>query len=749
MSMSPSKLTTLACSLALTASALATAPARAQGQAQPPAQAEAPAEQPAEQPAEEGPPALPPPVEEAPTPETAAPTEEPADAAPDAPGSALAPDELAQLKAQLKEELAAELKQQLDSDMEAAARDAAAQRAAALEWEEERWVEEVKPTLNFLEFDGYFRTRVDYFNRLDLGTYDPIIGRGTSSVAPPTNYRPFDGEDCIVPEGQEFGDNPAFPGQPCRAEAEDSQSLFSGNMRLRVHPTFHISEDIRVISTVDVFDNVVLGSTPESKPGFANNPTLPLPLFASNALPIQAGFNSVWNAVRVKRLWGEVMTPFGLLRIGRQPQNFGLGLLVNDGNDIDDDFGDSADQILFATRIAGHIIAPAYSFSSVGPIGRGGGMGLGGDLGLLFYPGEQGQRYNLDPSDDVHTFVLSVAKVDKEEDREARVRSGDFVLNYGAFGVYRTQRFDIPSYYADTNPTSNPATNLDQYVVRNANAGIGSVWARFEWNKLKIEAEAVGIVGMIEGTATSSNGLNAVNNALRTFDEDDPDLFVDQPLWVLQGGVALESSYAFLNDSLVVGLDAGLASGDEAPGFGLRSVVVQNPRLGDADGQQYGACLEYHERGPGTADDQCASVDNYITNFKFDPDYQVDLILFREVLGTVTDAVYAKPHVTYYVTESFGVRGDLIYANALYESTPPGLQSPLGVEGDATVFYGSDDGFYVMLQGGVLFPLAGLSHARDPDNAEIGRLVGGQRVDARFLNAEFAYTLQALAGIQF
>ena len=30
-------------------------------------------------------------------------------------------------------------------------------RAAALEWEEERWVEEVKPTLNFLEFDGYFK----------------------------------------------------------------------------------------------------------------------------------------------------------------------------------------------------------------------------------------------------------------------------------------------------------------------------------------------------------------------------------------------------------------------------------------------------------------------------------------------------------------------------------------------------------------------------------------------------------------
>ncbi|MFZ9890090.1 MAG: hypothetical protein ACO3JL_21540, partial [Myxococcota bacterium] len=284
-----------------------------------------------------------------------------------------------------------------------------------------------------------------------------------------------------------------------------------------------------------------------------------------------------------------------------------------------------------------------------------------------------------------------------------------------------------------------------------ANAGIASTWARFEWNKLKIEAEAVGIVGLIEGTATSSNGLDAVNNALRTYDAES-DSFVDQPLWVLQGGFALESSYAFLNDSLVVGLNGGVASGDDAPGFGLRSVLVQNPRLGDLDGQQYGACLEF-DAGPdgvvGSADDRCIRVDNNLTNFKFDPDYQIDMILFREVLGTVTDAAYVKPHLTYYITETFGIRGDLIYSNALYDASTPGLQSPLGLEGDGTVFYGSDDGFYLMLQGGVLFPLAGLNHARDPDNASLGRLVGGQRVNERFLNAQFAYTVQAYAGIQF
>jgi hypothetical protein len=34
--------------------------------------------------------------------------------------------------------------------------------------------------------------------------------------------------------------------------------------------------------------------------------------------------------------------------------------------------------------------------------------------------------------------------------------------------------------------------------------------------------------------------------------------------------------------------------------------------------------------------------DHKITNFRFDPDYRVDMLLFREIIGTVTDALYFK-----------------------------------------------------------------------------------------------------------
>jgi hypothetical protein len=42
------------------------------------------------------------------------------------------------------------------------------------------------------------------------------------------------------------------------------------NMRLRLNPELHISENIRVMAQLDLLDNLVLGSTPE---GYANEPS--------------------------------------------------------------------------------------------------------------------------------------------------------------------------------------------------------------------------------------------------------------------------------------------------------------------------------------------------------------------------------------------------------------------------------------------------------------------------------------------
>jgi hypothetical protein len=113
----------------------------------------------------------------------------------------------------------------------------------------------------------------------------------------------------------------------------------------------------------------------------------------------------------------------------------------------------------------------------------------------------------------------------------------------------------------------------------------------------------------------------------------------------------------------------------------------------------------------------------------------VDLILFREILGTVTDAFYVKPHIGYNVTDNLGARADLIYSQAVIPSSTPGQVSPLGVEVDLTGFYGTEDGFTFMAQYGFLLPLGGFAHYAD--------------VAEQFQQPQFAQTFQLFGGVQF
>jgi uncharacterized protein (TIGR04551 family) len=141
-------------------------------------------------------------------------------------------------------------------------------------------------------------------------------------------------------------------------------------------------------------------------------------------------------------------------------------------------------------------------------------------------------------------------------------------------------------------------------------------------------------------------------------------------------------------------VEVGLASGDEAPGFGARPPLDRAvSRRGDLDGPQFAL--------PG---------DTEVNNFRFHSDYFVDLILWRRIVGTVTDAVYLRPWVRW--ESDFGLRleGVAISSFALNEQTPPGQKSPLGVEVDVLAAYRYDEAFELRLAFGTLFPLAGLSN---------------------------------------
>jgi uncharacterized protein (TIGR04551 family) len=585
-----------------------------------------------------------------------------------------------QIKADLREELKAEIKAEL------AAESAMAGAPADDSWGEEEWKWEaaVEPSLNFLEFDGYFRFRYDFFNNLDLGTYDRGTNTGpvsSSLQAPPT---------------------PICNTDPACANARGAgSSLGTANMRLRLEPTLRVHEDVQIKMQVDVLDNLVLGSTPD---GFPQNPISPLLGFSQGQNAPSDGRNALFDSIRVKRVWAEVMTPLGQLRVGRMPSHWGMGLLANEGRGLDSDFGDSNDRIMFATKIAGHYIVPAFDWAVSGPTSQ--------------VPGwMQGQPFDRDQRDDVDQYILAVARRDSDDEIKEKLSNDELVINYGAYGVYREQALDAGNFFAAGDPADGSAAR--DLIVRDLNLWAYSVWFKLLWRKLEVEVEHAGILGKVGNTQVAGRF-------------GDADVAAD--LAMFAGAARFE--YKLLNDALRLHFLTVFASGDRQPGWGVTPLQT-SPGAGSWDGNQ--------------------NEDGSITNFRVDPDFHVDLIFWRQLVGMVTDAIVFRPGVQYNFTDGLGARLDLVYSRAWFaESTPSaGFVVPttatddavaaarapdanLGLETDLKLFYASDDGFHAWLEYGLFVPFAGLDR----------RVVDG-RGRTTDLPAGVAHTIQAMLGITF
>jgi uncharacterized protein (TIGR04551 family) len=100
-----------------------------------------------------------------------------------------------------------------------------------------------------------------------------------------------------------------------------------------------------------------------------------------------------------------------------------------------------------------------------------------------------------------------------------------------------------------------------------------------------------------------------------------------------------------------------------------------------------------------------------IRNFRFNPAYRVDQILFRDIIGGVTGAWYLKPTARYEFLDGLAADLSIIYSQAIYASSTPSTDhTPLGIEVDGGLNYKSDDGFLAWLNIGMLQPLDGLGY---------------------------------------
>jgi uncharacterized protein (TIGR04551 family) len=194
------------------------------------------------------------------------------------------------------------------------------------------------------------------------------------------------------------------------------------------------------------------------------------------------------------------------------------------------------------------------------------------------------------------------------------------------------------------------------------------------WRKLRIELEAVLVAGKLRITPDDITDPTVGSKGKR--------------LDMLQTGGVLQVDYSLLNDQLVLGFESGIASGDEQLAFGS------------------GPFLGRQLTNPKDLSNKLSF--NHVNNYIFNRDYHVDLILWRQIVGAVTNAYYLKPSAQYLFPFGIGGKLSAIYSSSL-TTTTRGKSLPLGLEFDVDVFYFSNDHFQAGVSYGLLIPFSGMN----------------------------------------
>lgn len=613
--------------------------------------------------------------------------------------------------------------------------------------------------LQLFELHGNLRMRSDYFHRLDLGLlFDDDDVQAHKYFVPPATTEPSDTDDnssktndagCFTQLSAQ-GVSPQRQGRRCARR----RGFAGANMRLRLSPTIHVTDMVKVHAQVDLLDNLVLGSTPDSFT--SENPWAPTELFTRSQYPQVAGVNSFNDSITVKRAWGEIRFGFGMkLEFGRMPNHWGLGIVQNDGNGydrqekgdiiriVDTDYGDSVDTVRLsfdfgADKRRAITVGVSYDWAASGPT-------TAQLLGPQWQSGNLvAQTISAELYDNVHQFSLWVTRHDDPSMLRRKLSSGNPVVNYGLKTWIRWQTIaraigtpglgdglgTNPSI--ETNPEFTDPDGLSHAGVPLGNGmldedghdGVDNyaaslvhrrgwiltpdLWLRINWRTLRIETEAAMVLGNFSHRDLS------VPRTDNTFDP--ASALASESTRILQFGYALEFKYGLFKDRFHIGLDHGLATGDGSPPYQF----------------------QYQSPLPVTGGDY-----NEFGTFRFNPAYVQDLLLFKELIGTVANAGYVKPWAAFYFfQDNFSARLDVEFAGAFDKrGTLAGDRSLWGLElAGALRYHDAEEPIFFQLQYGVMFPF-GAWNAQRTDGDTGGLL---PRDDSRA-----AQTVQAQLGIRF
>ncbi|HEY4055951.1 MAG TPA: alpha/beta fold hydrolase [Kofleriaceae bacterium] len=443
------------------------------------------------------------------------------------------------------------------------------------------------------------------------------------------------------------------------------QRIDTSDMRARTDLAFYApGVGVAVKARIDWLDNVALGGSPD----------------LSNGSPATSPGQRPTTAV-VKRAWGEVLTPFGILAAGRMGAHFGLGIAANGGDCDDCDKGDAADRIAFVSPLFGHLFAIAYDIAARGPFTQ---------------SNNGGHAIALETTDAAAGITFAVLKTHSPATLARRAEAGLTTVEYGAYVATRSQDKDVPATYL---PTAAPVTTFTSadLVGRGFSALNVGGWVRITRDGMRFEAEGVHARADIDNPSLI------------------PGTVIDQKVTSRQYGFAAQSDVT-LGPSRI-GFDFGYASGDSAPGFGAYPTIGQTATT------------------PGSFDGPQADLprDHTVDNFRFHPDFHIDQILFREIIGTITDAVYLRPHVAATLMQvgkgHLEASAAFIASWAVEATSTPSGQASLGYEIDPELRYVHRDGFAAAITPAVFLP--------------------GPAFDNTTLEAKPAYAVRARLWFQF
>jgi hypothetical protein len=313
----------------------------------------------------------------------------------------------------------------------------------------------------------------------------------------------------------------------------DIKSTSYMTQRLRLNPQLRLENIAKLNFEITALDDVLWGD---------NNGISTAPLFSVNGSNQYFLGGPESSTVQVTRAWAEFQVPVGLMRVGRMPSHWGMGLLANGGGSgnwdpltppgkprrhvqdyyFDEDFGDNHfgstnDRVLFATRpltiirtiqkkadtLSNFLVAYAFDKLSESPL-------LLGEPDRLSRPfGQQGFLSRGEKQDDVNEHVIVVAYSNPDWDK---VRYTD-ELKLGTYWVFRTQdqgftepRRGIPDKRLPdgtcvTNDDNMRPVPNEECVTKDEGSlvWIGDIWYRIRYGFWYSEAEAVHIGGETTG----------------------------------------------------------------------------------------------------------------------------------------------------------------------------------------------------------------------------------------------------------